>query len=174
MSELARRYALALYAAAPDEAALRETAGALMGDAALWEALISPAVQPEEKARVLARLPVLSGRGQLLRFYRLLAKNERMALLPQILEAFHDAALAARGCARCVLTCVRVPGEVELERLRRALCRLHHKQDVQFDIRTDPSLLGGFTLSIEGVTYDKSVRGALAGLTRQLEERRMA
>ena len=38
----------------------------------------------------------------------------------------------------------------------------------------DPSLLGGFTLELEGVTYDKSVRGALAGLTRQLEERRMA
>ena len=36
------------------------------------------------------------------------------------------------------------------------------------------SLLGGFTLELEGVTYDKSVRGALAGLTRQLEERRMA
>ena len=33
---------------------------------------------------------------------------------------------------------------------------------------------GGFTLELEGVTYDKSVRGALAGLSRQLEERRMA
>ena len=43
-----------------------------------------------------------------------------------------------------------------------------------FDVRMDPSLLGGFTLELEGVTYDKSVRGALAGLTRQLEERRMA
>ena len=35
-------------------------------------------------------------------------------------------------------------------------------------------LLGGFTLELEGVTYDKSVRGALSGLKRQLEERRMA
>ena len=61
-----------------------------------------------------------------------------------------------------------------LEQLKKALCRLHHKKDVVFEIRTDPSLLGGFTLEIEGVTYDKSVRGALAGLTRQLEERRMA
>lgn len=43
-----------------------------------------------------------------------------------------------------------------------------------FEIRIDPSLLGGFTLELEGVTYDKSVRGALAGLSRQLEERRMA
>ena len=38
----------------------------------------------------------------------------------------------------------------------------------------EPALLGGFTLTIEGVTYDKSVRGALADLKRQLEARRMA
>lgn len=174
MSELARRYATALYAVSPDESALRETAGALMGDASLWGALISPAVQPEEKCRVLDRLPVLDGCGPLLRFYRLLAQKGRMELLPHILDAFHDVALADRGCARCVLTCVRTPGEAELKRLRLALCRLHHKKDVQFDIRTDPSLLGGFTLAIEGVTYDKSVRGALKCLERQLEERRMA
>ena len=65
-------------------------------------------------------------------------------------------------------------GEAELEKLKKALCRLHKKKDIVFDIRTDPSLVGGFTLELEGVTYDKSVRGALSGLSRQLEERRMA
>ena len=45
MSELTRRYAQALYQVCPDEDGLRETAGALMGDAALWEALTSPAVE---------------------------------------------------------------------------------------------------------------------------------
>ncbi|MDR3728287.1 MAG: ATP synthase F1 subunit delta [Oscillospiraceae bacterium] len=174
MNELARRYAEALYDLSPDEEALRTTAQAMMADAALWESLRSPAVQAWEKARILARLPVLSGRSVLLRFYQLLASKGRMALLPDILEAFHDKALAQRGAARCRLTCVRVPGKEEQEKLRQALCRLHHKQDVVFDVRIDPSLLGGFTLEIQGVTYNKSVRGALAGLTRQLEERRMA
>ena len=173
MNELARRYAEALYDLSPDEEALRTAAQAMMADAALWESLRSPAVQAWEKERILARLPVLSGRSVLLRFYQLLASKGRMALLPDILEAFHDKALAQRGAARCRLTCVRVPGKEEQEKLRQALCRLHHKQDMVFDVRIDPSLLGGFTLEIQGVTYDKSVRGALAGLTRQLEERRM-
>ena len=62
----------------------------------------------------------------------------------------------------------------ELDKLRRALCRLHRKKDIQFDLRVDPELLGGFTLGIEGVTYDKSVRGALRRLEQQLKERRMA
>ena len=97
-----------------------------------------------------------------------------IAVLPAILEDFHGAALADRGCARCVVTCTRAPGEEELGKLRAALCRLHHKKDIQFDVRVNPALLGGFTLDIEGVTYDKSVRGALRRLGRQLEERRMA
>ena len=45
MSELARRYAEALYSLSSDEETLNATAQAMMGDAALWEALCSPAVQ---------------------------------------------------------------------------------------------------------------------------------
>ena len=174
MSELTRRYAQALYQVCPDEDGLRETAGALMGDAALWEALTSPAVEPEAKSRVLARLPGLGEGGPLPHFYRLLAEKGRMALLPEIVEAFHALELARRGGARCVLTCVRPLEAEELEKLRAALCRLHHKKEIVFDVRTDPALLGGFTLDIEGVRYDKSVRGALGRMGRQLEERRMA
>lgn len=174
MSELARRYAEALYDLSPDEEPLRATAQALMADGTLWECLCSPAVQPWEKARVLSRLPALDGRGRLLHFYRLLAEKGRMALLSEILETFHALALDRQGTARCRLTCVRRPGEEALEKLKKALCKLHKKRDIVFDIQIDPSLLGGFTLELEGVTYDKSVRGALSGLKRQLEERRMA
>lgn len=174
MKELARRYAGALYALSPDGETLNATAQTLMADAALWEALCSPAVQAWEKERILNRLPLLDGRPLLRSFYSLLARKGRMALLPDILEAFSHRALEARGAARCRLTCVRVPGAAELEQLKKALCKLHHKTDLVFDIRTDPALLGGFTLELEGVTYDKSVRGALSGLSRQLEERQMA
>ena len=174
MSELARRYAEALYEVAPDEESLRATAQAMMADEALWEALRSPAVQAWEKTRILDRLPVLDGRGLLLNFYRLLAEKGRMALLPEILEAFHALALDRQGTARCRLTCARVPQEEELEKLRKTLCHLHRKKDVVFDIHTQPDLIGGFVLDIEGVTYDKSVQGTLTGMFRQLEERRMA
>ena len=171
MSELARRYARALYECAPEERPLHDTADALMACAPLWEALCSPAVRREEKCRVLDRLPLLEGQEYLLRFYRLLARKGRMALLPQIVAAFDDCVLEEKESARCVLTCTHLPDAREVEQLRRAMCRLHHKKDVIFDIRRDPSLLGGFVLEMEGVTYDKSVRGALRDLTRQLEER---
>ena len=49
MSELARRYAQALWQVSPDGEALERTARALMEEPALWEALCSPAVQAGEK-----------------------------------------------------------------------------------------------------------------------------
>ena len=48
MSELARRYAQALWQVSPDGEALESTARALMEEPALWEALCSPAVQAGE------------------------------------------------------------------------------------------------------------------------------
>lgn len=115
MSELARRYAQALWQVSPDGEALERTARALMEEPALWEALCSPAVQAGEKGRVLARLPGLEEGGPLPHFYRLLAEKGRMALLPEIVEAFHALELARRGGARCMLTCVR---PLEAEELR--------------------------------------------------------
>ena len=165
MTELTRRYARALYESAP-EVALETSARQMQDQPELWQALCSPAVLPEEKQRVLGRLPFLK-EGTLLRF-------GRMALLPEIVEAFSQCRLQAKRAAKCVLRCVQAPSQQTIEKLRRALCRLHKKDDIQFEIQIDPQLLGGFTLELEGVLYDKSVRGALEGMRRHLEERRMA
>ena len=68
------------------------------------------------------------------------------------------------------MTCVRVPDAGRREQIKAALCRLHHKSEVRLIIKTDPGLLGGFILNIEGVTYDRSIRGGLLALARHLEE----
>lgn len=109
MSELARRYAQALYLAAPDGAELEETARALMDNAPLWQALVSPAVRSGEKERVLSRLDLLAGRPALLGFYHLLARKGRLDLLPDILSQFSRLSLSGRGASLCLLTCARAP-----------------------------------------------------------------
>lgn len=171
MSELSSRYAQALYEVCPDEPALRAAAGTLTASQALWEALNDPTVRPGEKKRVLSR--VLDGtRDEVLHFLSLLCDKGRMDLLPGVLADFHTMALAGRNAAHCVMTCVHEPDEEQKGRLRELLCRLHHKSDVALEVRLDPDLIGGFTLDIEGVTYDRSVRGELRTLERHLEGRR--
>lgn len=170
MSELARRYAEAFYGLYTNEAGLREAAGRLRKIPELWESLTSPAVSPGEKERVLSRLAGLSDQPELLRFFQLLAKKGRISLLPGILEEFHKLDLHRRNAAECVMTCVRPPDPASQERIRTLLCRMHHKSEVSLILRTDPALLGGFILNMEGVTYDQSVRGRLRDLARHLEE----
>lgn len=170
MSEPARRYAEALYGLFPDEARLRKAADALQAVPELWEALTSPAVRPDDKGRILSRLPAASDPPELISFFDLLAQRGRMALLPDILQEFHALDLRAKNAAECVMTCVRVPDAGRQEQIKAALCKLHHKSEVRLIIRTDPGLLGGFVLNIEGVTYDRSVYGELLALSRHLEE----
>lgn len=171
MSELASRYAQALYGLCPDEPALRAASMAITSRRALWEALNDPTIRPAEKKRVLSR--VLDGtRDEVLHFLFLLCDKGRVALLPDVLDEFHALALAGRNAAHCVMTCVHEPDEGQKGRLRELLCRLHHKSDVVLEVRLDPDLIGGFTLDMEGVTYDRSVRGELRALERHLEGRR--
>lgn len=170
MSELARRYAEALYGLFPDEARLLAAADALRAFPPLWEALTSPAVLPDAKRRILARLSAASDPPELESFFELLARRGRTALLPDILREFHALDLRAKNTAECVMTCVREPDAGRQAQIRAVLCRLHHKSDVRLIIRTDPGLLGGFILNIEGVTYDRSIRGELLALSRHLEE----
>lgn len=170
MSELTRRYAKALYEVFPDEAALKNATGALCTAEPLWAALISPAISTQEKWRVLSRLPEAAKRPVLASFFGLLAKKGRLSLLPEILREFHVLDLTAKNAAECVMTCVHAPNDAQQAQICAVLCRLHRKAKVRLIIRTDAELLGGFILNIEGVTYDRSVRGALSALSRHLEE----
>lgn len=169
MSELSRRYAQALFETGPEEAALKSSAAVLMGASALWDALKSPVVRPEEKCRVLEA--VLGAGHPLLPFYDLLARKGRMALLPDILSDFHGLVLAARNAAEGVMVCARAPEVEQLRRLEAALCRFQNRAEVRLTVREDPALLGGFRLELGGVTYDYSVKGRLDALGRTLQAR---
>ena len=169
MKELARRYAEALYGQYTDEIQLKAAADALVAVPALWEALISPAVRPEEKERLLSRIAD-GDPPALVCFLKLLAEKGRMTLLPDIVREFSELALNNNNAAACVLTCVREPDEKTLERLKVFLCKAHNKSEVRLNVCIDPSVIGGFILNIEGVTYDQSVRGRLRRLSRHLEE----
>ena len=121
---------------------------------------------------VLSRLPELAPPGPVSRLFGLMAERGRLPLLPQVVRSARRLSLEAEGGALGRLTCARPLEEEALERLKGALCRLHHLKKVELETAVDPGLLGGFRLELQGVTYDKSVRGGLAALARTLEEGR--
>lgn len=173
MGDLADRYALAFLESGGDGAQLARCARQLEGEPALWEALCNPAVEPQEKRRVLARLPELAPAGPVGRLLALMAEKERLPLLSQVVQSARRLALEREGGALGQVTCARPLTEAQLERLKETLCRLHHLKTVELEVRVDPALLGGLRLELQGVTYDKSVRGGLDALARTLGEGRM-
>ena len=170
MSEATERYAAALFGAAQGDAgAVRAAADALMADTQRWNVLVSAATTDAEKKELLAGAPQLDGQDALKAFLQLLLEEGHLDALPEILPEFSRLALNAQGGMDCVMTCARQPDEATQEAVRKAACKLRGAQNVVLQIKIDPSLLGGFVLDIDGVTYDRSVKGRLDRLARGME-----
>ena len=93
-------------------------------------------------------------------------------MMPQVVQSARRLALEREGGALGTVTCARPLTENQLGRLKETLCRLHRLKKVELEMRVDPALLGGLRLELQGVTYDKSVRGGLDALARTLGEGR--
>ena len=142
MSELARRYAQALWQVSPDREALGRRPGPDGGARPLGRRSAPPAVRPEKEGGYWPGCPGWKRAAHCPHFYRLLAEKGRMALLSEIVEAFHGWSWPGGGGTRCMLTCVR-PLEAGSWRRLRAAPPSHHKKGSSLTLRTDPALLGG-------------------------------
>ena len=131
---------------------------------------MSPAATDTEKKELLAGAPQLDGQDALKAFLQLLLEEGHLDALPEILPEFTRLALAAQGGVNCVMTCARQPDEATQEAVRKAVCKLRGAQNAVLQIKIDPSLLGGFVLDVDGVTYDRSVKGRLDRLARGMKD----
>lgn len=166
MSELAKRYAQALFSLRQDEPRLQKDTELLTGTPALWAALKNPCIPTVQKNAVLERLLGKETGPLFLNFYKLLCERGRIALLPDIAAAYHRCALDSENTAEAWMRCVIPPPEGQKEALCAALCRRHGKTRVNLHIVEDPSLMGGFVLEIGGVAYDRSIRGLFRNMRR--------
>lgn len=170
---LARRYARALLdvaRAAGEALAVRDELRALVpavtGHDALWRALVHPGVSAEVKGRVLAAVAETAGASPVVRrLVALLAARDRVALLPEVAEAYADAANAAQGVVSAEAVSASPLTGDEHRALEAALGGA-----VELRTRVDPDLLGGLLVRVGGTTYDGSVRARLAALGRRLAE----
>lgn len=169
MSGLAKRYAMALLELCEDEPRLRADAALLTGTPALWAALKNPCIPVREKHAVLDRLLGEKTGPLFLNFYKLLCDRGRISLLPGIREAYHDCVMGRENAADAWMRCVTPPPKAQRDALCAMLCEKHGKTRVDLHIVEDPSLMGGFVLEIEGIAYDRSIRGMLRNMRRDFE-----
>jgi len=132
--------------------------------------LTSPYVNRDDKLRLIDR--VLTGRGSELfvNFLRVLARHERLDLLPVILRQAKLHFELRQGKKR-----VQVSSAVPLsaDMLQQIQARLESAFPFQPIVETaiDPTLLGGLRIRVEDTVYDGSLRARLKQLRHRVRER---
>ena len=170
---LARRYARALLDTAGREGTeatlalrdeLRACSALVSGQAELQRALRHPGLGAERRRRLLAAVAERAGTTTLLRrLVDLLAARERLALLPDVADAYAEAANAAHGVVSAEAASAVPLGDAQRRALAAAL-----GETVELRTRVEPALLGGVLVRVGGRTYDGTVRARLATLRRRL------
>lgn len=172
---LANRYARALADVAGETRNYRATLagldaflGVYRESAELREVLDSPAVPELKKLKVLDVIVRRLGAGlSASNFLRVLVRNYRMNLLPEMREAFRKVADERLGIVQVQITSATELSEPERQALRsRFLGLLRSGVELEFGLKQE--LLGGIRAQVGSTVYDGSVRGELDRIRRQL------
>jgi F-type H+-transporting ATPase subunit delta len=174
-TQIAKRYAEALADAAEAQGQLSIVAEELHAFAQivaqsseLQEVFASPAVTPDDKAKVLE---ALIERAKLIpfvaNFLRVLLKNFRIHYIAQIDEAYAAKVDERIGVVTADVTTAAPLTDAERQILANKLTAMTGKK-VKFSFETDPELIGGVVTKIGSRIYDGSIRAQLETVKRQM------
>lgn len=124
-------------------------------------ALNSPITTTKEKADIVQALAGKVGIQKLAtNFLVLLGNKDRLSLLRPILDEFNSVRLLAEGGVPGRMVAAENMSEADVESLAKAFSKKLGKR-VAFRVSTDPSLLAGVKVTVNGVTYDGTLRSQL-------------
>jgi F-type H+-transporting ATPase subunit delta len=133
----------------------------------LRRALAHPALAAEQKRRLMLALADAAQVTPLVkRLLELLSTRDRLALLPDVVEAYAELYGAAHGVVAAEAISAVPLAEEQRKALEAALKGAY--SGVELRTRVDPALVGGLVVRAFGRTYDGSVREHLAALRRRL------
>ena len=174
---LVKRYAQGLISSSKDEKEfkslrhqLREFQHLFSAQKNLQDVLISPFLPLTKKteivAQILAEIPL---KGKAGRFLLLLVENNRLPLLPDILNRLPELWNEEHGIATFVVSSVVPLNDTQKKRLEEKLLKLE-KRPVSLSYRIDPSLVAGLSIRKGNIVYDASLQGELESLKRKISE----
>ena len=177
-ARLEDRYATALYELARDShdvesvgEALTALQDAVAGSPDFARALQNPVLGKASQANALAAIAAKQGAGKLVQnFLRLVAAKGRQGMLSQIISAYHAIAAATRGELAAEVRSASPLTGAQQQELTRALAAKHGAQSVTLTTIIDPTLLGGFSVQVGTMLYDRTLSSQLNRLLTQLKE----
>lgn len=127
-------------------------------------ALYGPIATAKEKVGVISELAQrMSWNPLLKKFLILLANKGRLPLVEKIRTAFSSVRLVSQGGVLGTLEAAEPISEGDVEGLAQAFSKKLGKR-VAFRVSTDPFLLAGMKVTVNGTTYDGTLRSQLQKL----------
>ena len=105
------------------------------------------------------------------RFVEVVVRNGRASFLDLILNDYVRRYRRSEGIAQAHLVTASAEGQQALCDRLQALLLEHGYRKVEFDLRTDDSLIGGYRLRVQDTMLDASLSTQLKALRRELTEK---
>jgi F-type H+-transporting ATPase subunit delta len=136
----------------------------------LAEALTSPFLPTAKKVEIAQEvLPKMSLKKKAERFLLILVENNRLSLLPAILDQLPLSWNEFKGIVTFEVSSVVPLNDVQKKRLADKLSRIE-KKPVFLTHKIDPHLIGGISVKKGNVVYDISIQGDLERLKQKMTE----
>lgn len=173
-----RRYAKALYAVGEERCdtamlyqQMLDLTATLQGTPGMASTVANPFVGDADKTALLTKA-VLSKDGKpdatFTDFLRLLEKKKRTAMIGDIARAYVDLYRKEKAIYRIDINSAASMGESERKRLEGIISKHIGKGTFEYNYTVDPSLIGGFTVTVNSERLDASVSTQLKQLRLKL------
>jgi F-type H+-transporting ATPase subunit delta len=177
VSEMAERYANALFGLAKEENAVDQVmadldtvSGLLDESEELRRLTRSPVFSAEEQENAITAVLSRAGIGGLsLNFVRLVARNRRLFAIEGMIKGFRALVAADRGATTAEVTVAEELTEGRRAALAQALQQLTGKS-VDFNVKLDPKILGGLIVRLGSRMVDASLKTKLNSIKLAMKE----
>ena len=167
MIDLPVNYARVLFDMKIESGQIEETRELLTGSPELFDALVNPLVRKSEKRNVIEKLFPQSVQS----FVKVMSDNDDVALATEMFDAYDALVRKDNDTVKAVLTYVTKPDDAQIEQLKKKIAKDYNKKNVALQLVEDPSIMGGFILTVEDSVLDQSVKTSMKKLKRHFAER---
>ena len=172
---LSRRYAKALFQLAVDARREEEVGqeierfNSVYGTSELSQVLTNPAFSAENRKNVLIQVAQRLKLSPLVaNALSLLLERDRLPYLPSIVSRYRRLLDEKNGRVEAKVVAASPVEDNDIKRLRAALEQVSGKQ-VVLSQESDPSVIAGLVIHLEGKVYDGSVRTQLEKMKERIE-----
>jgi F-type H+-transporting ATPase subunit delta len=174
LSTLARPYAEAVFRMAQGEKDLAgwssrvQSLALIVSDAQVARLIADPAVAADRVASLIIEVAGadLGERGG--NFVKVLAENNRLALLPEISTQFETLKANAEATLEATITSAQEMTQAQIDDLVTGL-KAKFNRAVNVQVALDPELIGGAVIAIGDQVIDGSVKGRLQRMSFALQ-----